>query len=346
MSILITNKSGSGNAAAATNNYSNSLINGNFDFFQRNLGSPTVNVTAGSQVYVADRWYLTNTAGSGGVVLSGQTLATNVGSDNGLASSISTAPSSGTTTSFDITQTLCNADSLIYYNGVASFSCLIRALGNITQVGIQFLYATTEVKATTGIGTQTLVSVTNSGFTLCSIINQAIGTAMTHSGVIGIRIRPTAVSSGNVSDLNNGIIIEQAIITPTATLLPFRRAGNTIDQELLSCQKYCYITSSALNANARFGIGVVVSIGTVRSQYNLPVTMRAEPTLSFSAASTFMLEAGNITATCASIADNTTTSQNVLSISSTVATTFTVGFAAELTANSTTSAYILADADI
>lgn len=344
MSILITNKVSSGAVAAPfTNGYSNSLINGAMDFFQRGSSG---SAASGVSIYTADRWYTTNSVGAASTVtyLNGNSGIN--GSKFLLEVVVAGSPTTPSGVGTQILQVLENQDSIPYYGSIASFSAQVKANGNVTQIGVQFMYATTETKLTTTIGTEQLYTINTSTYSLASIVNQAMGTAQTTVGVVGIRIRATAVSTGDLSDSGNGFFITQAIMTNTSTVQPFRRAGATISEELMLCQRFCFQVISTTNSSARFGTGVVVSSGTVRTQYILPVVMRVAPTLSFSNAASFMIEAGNITGTATTIQDNTTTSNYVLSINTTSSTTLTVGFGVELTANGTTSAFILADADI
>src|SRR5581483_6255425 len=113
---------------------------------------------------------------------------------------ITTAPTAAQTNGTELYQTLENLSFLELYSQNACFSANIKALGNVNQVGLQFMSNTSEAKVTTTIGSEVTVAVNTSGFTLGQIVNQALGSAMTTSGVVGVRIRITGVSSGNLYD--------------------------------------------------------------------------------------------------------------------------------------------------
>lgn len=205
-----------------------------------NGGGVAVNFYPASNAgYQADRWYAKNSLGPGGVLTYSRVTGTNAGAKYGCSVKVSTAPTANQANGCELYQTLENLDSLQFYNNSASFWVKVQALGNVTQVGIQLYYATTEAKVTTAIGSEVLTTVNSSGFANCIINGQAVGTAQGAAGVIGVRIRPTAVSSGNLYDLNNGFVAEQAMLTlGSSTPSEWSRAMRDAQAELSSCQRY------------------------------------------------------------------------------------------------------------
>src|SRR5581483_6644910 len=232
--------------AIQTSQLRNSLINGNFDFWQRGT---SVTVANGVSTYQADRWYVKNSLGTNGVITYSQNAPGLTNSKFGAKVQITTAPTAAQANGCELYQTLENEDSLIYLNSTASFSINIKALGNVTSVGLQFFYATSETKVTTALGSEKSVTVNTTSFALGQLVAQSISTLPTTSGVLGVRVRILGVSSGNTYDLNNGFIVEQAMMNLGPTCLPyFQRAATTIAGELMLCQRY-YEKSYATTTN-------------------------------------------------------------------------------------------------
>lgn len=231
-SILTINSEISALQASIPKNY---LINGAFDFWQRGT---SVTIANTASTYEADRWYGKNSLGTNGVLTFSQTTGVNNGSKFGASLQITTAPTAAQTNGTELYQVIENFNSLELYNQVASFSVYVKALGNVTSVGLQFFYATTEVKVTTALGSEQTVTVNSSTFTLGNLLNQSIGTLPTTAGVVGVRIRILGVSTGNTYDLNNGFVVEQAMVNLGATAANFARCGRSIAEEMSLCERY------------------------------------------------------------------------------------------------------------
>ena len=223
----------------------NFIVNSGFDYWQAGT-SVTLTATGGGTPtpvygYQADQWYVNNKLGGGsieGQITYSRQSAVVGGSGYAALVRITTAPTgTGIQNGLELYQVLSNAASLNLYGKTASFSIQVSngGAGNVNQVGIQFCYATTEAKPTNFIGSEILVSVSSSN-TLCVINGQALGTAQGVGGVIGVRIRPTAVSSGNLYDLNNGIQVEQAVLNLGSVAAPWQRQNSNPAQELAACQ--------------------------------------------------------------------------------------------------------------
>lgn len=240
----------------------NLLLNGNLPLFQRGTSSTVAN---GLTSYLADRWYAKNSLGTNGIITQDQLPGVSDGAAFGLRVRISTAPTALQTNGCELYQAIENQTSLQLYNKTASFQVKVKALANVTQVGIQFFYATSEIKLTTSIGSETLVTVNSSTFTTLNTGLQAIGTTQTTSGVVGVRIRPTAVSTGNLYDINNGFVVEQAMVAVAAdtTGATFISAFPTFESELAACQRY-YLKSYSQGTNP----GTTTTGGLVMSSTN------------------------------------------------------------------------------
>lgn len=279
-------------------NWQNQLINGAFDYWQTGItfvvtatGGGTPTATYG---YAADQWYINNILGGGtveGAISIQQQAGVTNGSQFRLQSKITTAPTgTGIQNGNEIYQVLSNKASLPLYGQTASFSVLVRGLNNVSQVGVQFYYATTEAKLTTAIGSEILTTVNGSTFTACTINGQALGTSQTVNGVIGVRIRPTAVSSGNLYDLNNGLEIEQAMLNLGPVAMPFTRKYNDPSQELASCQYFFeknYDVTTAPGSSPvggtelaiRGGLTTAAHLFRITGSYKVP--KRVAPTMTF-----------------------------------------------------------------
>src|SRR5581483_2493404 len=152
----------------------NYLLNGAFDFWQRGT---SVTIANGVSTYQADRWYVKNSLGTNGVITFSQVAGSLNGSKFGAQVQITTAPTAAQTNGTELYQTLENLSFLELYSQNACFSANIKALGNVNQVGLQFMSNTSEAKVTTTIGSEVTVAVNTSGFTLGQIVNQALGSA-------------------------------------------------------------------------------------------------------------------------------------------------------------------------
>jgi hypothetical protein len=243
-------------AASATgaegNNY---LLNGFFDFIQRGNNLTVANAAS---TYVADRWYVKNSLGTNGVITGTRVTGVQAGSLYGLQVKITTAPTAGQTNGTELYQTLTNANSQNFYNQNASFTVQVKALNNVNQVGIQLFYKTTQAKVDTAIGSETTCTVNSSTFVTCSLTAQAVGTSITTSGSLGVRVRITTASSGNTYDINNGFVVEKAgLYLGDAIPTYVQRSGRTVQAELALCQAYyekTYDPDTAPGTNTNSGL--------------------------------------------------------------------------------------------
>lgn len=294
---VLTSQAGGGTAMTWTtvttpsvSALNNVLYNGAFDIWQRGTSST---VTFGSEAYVApDRWVIVNSMHTAGVVTASQTTGAQSGSIYGLNVHVSTAPGTGTATSIDVQQIIENPQTLSeLYNQNVSLGVYVKALGNVNSIHLQFLYATTEVVPTNTISATTC-SVNSSTFTLCKFENVSIGTSMTTSGAVTVGIGVDAVSSGAVYDLNNGFILEQAMVTQTATAQAFSRRGGSYLSDYLGDlrfyeKSYDIGTSPGTNTGTdsngstvmRMASGITSTTEEMRWHIPFTVPMRKAPTM-------------------------------------------------------------------
>jgi len=287
------------------NNY-NFLVNGAFDYWQAGT-SATVTATGGgtptnTYLYQADQWYVNNILGGGtieGVITYSQTSSTLAGSRYALSAQITTAPTgTGIQNGLEVWQPLSKQASFPLVNQSASFSVQVKALGNVNQVGIQFFYSTTETKPTVAIGSEVLTTVNSSTFTQCVINGQALGNTWAGSGLIGVRIRPTAVSSGHLYDVNTGVVLEQAMLNLGSTAATFQRQYNDPAQELAACMYFYEVFGTGAIQPSPIATGAITTANTTGNAYiPLRVRKRANPSTSLNSNSNFTMAAGAAGAT-------------------------------------------------
>lgn len=275
----------------------NLLLNSGFDFWQ--VGTTlaftgNANGTTVTANYVADQWYANNILGGsvtpGGLTYSQVTGVTS-GTKWGAQVKVTTAPTgTGIGNGVELWQPLSNFASLQLYGQTASFSVLIKATNAVNQVGVQFLYAATEVKPTVTIGAEVLTTVNSSTFTACTISGQAIGTAQTTAGIIGVRIRVTGVSSGNKYDLNNGFIAEQGVLNVGSVAMAFQRQFTNPATEIIGLQYFLGKSYDVATAP-----GAVTTVGAITQNavntssiypFSFKAMMRIAPIVTFYSSNT------------------------------------------------------------
>lgn len=223
-------------ASSTSEGIVNFLDNANFLFWQR--GTSTT-LTNGQTKYLADRWYAHNTLGTNGVLTYSQVVAGTDAATFGAKVQITTAPTALQANGTALLQTIDQPESKMLYNKTASLQVKVKCFGNVDSIGIAFLYATTAVKVTSILGSEQSVPCNTSTFTTGAISGQSIGTAMTAAGVLGVQFRILTVSSGNTYDLNNGFVVEQAMINEGSSPSPiFYQKHPSYAAELLACQRY------------------------------------------------------------------------------------------------------------
>lgn len=276
-------------------NFRNHLVNAGLDYWQAGT-SGTVTATGGgtptaTYLYQADQWYVNNILGGGtieGIITYSQVAFSNYGAAFGLSAKITTAPTgTGIQNGLELYQTLSNKSTQAFLaNQSASFTVLIKAAGNVNQAGIQLFYNSSEAKVNTAIGSEVLTSISSAGFTTATISGQSLTgvIASLQTGSLGVRIRPTAVSTGNLYDLNNGIIIELPMLNVGLAPMPFARQFEDPAAEFASCQ-YFYeksynITTAPGTSSTTVGAPVYTSSGANGPySWTFKVTKRATPSM-------------------------------------------------------------------
>lgn len=244
----------------------NHLYNGNFDVWQRGTSTTIAN---GATKYQADRWYVQNGLGTNGVITYSRVAGTSTGAKYGAQVQITTEPTAAQTNATYLYQVLENFDTLPLIGKTASFQIKVKALNKVNQVALRFMYKTTEAKPDSNIGSATICNISTGSFTTCEISSEALGTSMTNAGSLAVQVQINAVSSDNMYDLNNGFIVEQAMVVIGAPPTEFKTKYQSFTEELTACYRY-YEKSYAIDTNPGTSTvsGAVVSSGPPGS-YNL-----------------------------------------------------------------------------
>jgi len=213
----------------------NHLYNSNFNIWQRGTSTTVAN---GATAYLADRWYVQNGLGTNGVITYSRVSGTSTGAKYGAQVQITTAPTASQTNATYIYQVLENADTLSLIGKTASFQIKVKALNNVNQVALRFMYNTSEAKPNANIGSATTCNVSTGSFTTCEISSEALGTSMTNAGSLAVQVQINGVSTGNTYDINNGFVVEQAMVVIGAPPSEFKTKYQSFAEELAACQRY------------------------------------------------------------------------------------------------------------
>lgn len=271
----------------------NMLINSAFDWWQpsgsmylASSGSSVITastVLTGGRVYQADQWYVANDLGTNGAITCTAVSGRMGNSLRGCQVQITTAPTAAQANGTELWQVIEAPLVQSRILGQSSFftSALVKALGNVSQVGIQFFQAGTEVKTTavsSSLCSEQLFTVNSAAFSAClaglgSVIktNWLAGS----SGVVGMRIRITNVSTGSTHVLSNGFVVEQAgFWAGVGTVQPvWSRRGKTPLGELAECQRFYTMGNFGMCGGTYDATHATLSMP-------FPVQMRVAPSIS------------------------------------------------------------------
>lgn len=217
-------------------NYSvnqNHLTNSNFQFWQRGT---KLDVNNGETKYLADRWYVKNELGPQGIITYSQIEPLADGSAYAAAVEITTSPNREEKGSAALYQTLEAADTLALAGKPASFSILVRGIGDARQIGVQFMYADTERPVHKPIGGEAVFAVTPNKLILASIQNVLTG-RIPRGGVLGVRIRVTQ-TQGHTFDRQTGFAVEQAMLNLGPLSAEYQPKNANSGAEFRHCLRY------------------------------------------------------------------------------------------------------------
>ncbi len=213
----------------------NRLYNADFVIWQRGA---SVILQDKNSSYLADRWFSRNNLGEGSRVEYQRMEEFYEGSRYGASIKVIEPPHANPAGTVEIIQTLENYDSLRFANQRATFSVRVKGLGRVNAIGIQFVSNVKEVVASEPLGPEVIFPVSSDQYSQGTLANVDIGGSFVPAGVLGVRIRVAGVSSGKLYDLDNGMVVRQAMLNLGAAAGPFRTRFEDVGNELAACQRY------------------------------------------------------------------------------------------------------------
>jgi hypothetical protein len=287
----------------------NRIINGDMRIDQRNAGAST---SLSDATYYLDRWRGVATQGSKANVVQSSTAP--AGFSNSLLVTSSSAYSITSSDIFAIQQRIEGFNFSDFGWGAAgatsiTLSFWVRSsltgtfggalLNSAQNRSYPFTFSisaanTFELKSITIAGdtSGTWIGATNG---IGAIVCFGLGAGATYSGTAGAWSGSAFYSATGATSVvgTNGatFYITGVQLEPGSVATPFER--RSYGAELALCQRYCYgQNNSAGQAYYYFGIGLFTSsAGTTAFGHSIfPVTMRAKPSVTFSAANTFFVD--------------------------------------------------------
>jgi hypothetical protein len=261
----------------------NKIINGDFGVWQR--GTSTV-IGAGSSLYVSDRWRMeggtVNTTVSQQAFPIGQTDVP--GNPTYFLRTTPAGTGSGGTQL--ISQWIENAATFAGQQITFSFFAKVSS-------GTQTLDAQYVQRFGTGGSSPVANSIGNftmttswQKFTFTTGLPSVSGKTITSDSALQMRLQATPAAVNY--DFANFQLEAGSVATP------FQTASGSIGGELALCQRYYwrYTAATANGSYMPFGMGHAVDANNARFMFQYPVSARGNPTLTFTAASTFQKSYG------------------------------------------------------
>lgn len=311
------------------------LINANFDVWQRGISFSTTNA------YTADRWQLFHNHTA--VTATQQASFLPDGSRNNMRL---TNVTRGTGSYFEILQAIETANCLAFINKNCTLSFQVRKSSGLAAGDVVAKIMYTTVNDDAGINVANGVAVGT-----VTVPNASMTTSFQNFSVTAT-VPANARTLGVLLILNNSptdgqyVEFSQVQLCQGSAALPFQ--PRSYGEELKLCERYCYLTTAA-NASGsytKFAIGQVISATQAVFSLQFP-EMRIPPTLVTSAAATFTLSDPTFSASKVVSAISAGIKTNkIMELTITCATGLTAGDATTLSANATTTAFILLESEI
>ena len=344
---------GAGNASIMKNR----IINGAMVIDQRNAGA---SVTPTAATYTLDRWDARLSVASKYAVQQVSTAGSPVGFSKALLVTSLSAYTVGAAENFGIQQVIegyniadlfwgtANAKPVtisawVYSSQGGTFGGSLRnAAGNRSYPFTYTVTANTwtQISVTVAGDTSGTWETTNSGGIYLQF---GLGAGSSFSGTAGTWASANYTNATGATSVvgTNGatfyITGVQLEVGSSATGFEYRQYG----QELALCQRYYEKLSGAGTAGV-FGSGAAGSTTDFRSYVRFSTPKRATPTISFSAANTFLYQGTSTTSPSAI----TSASANAFSSLVSATGTYTAGQAYTLLDNVSSSTYIAADSEL
>lgn len=286
------------------NSLRNVIINGNFDFWQRNTSFPAI----ANDTYSADRW----TNNLVGTMVQTFSRSTDVPTyaDSGfkslysfLVSTTTAQPSLGANDFRGIKYHVEGQDLVNIFGGIVTLSFWVKAF----KTGIYSVYFQ-DAAGTRGWVTSFTVNASSTWEKKFVSINltDSTGASFSFDNILGLKILivlaagsnhvggTAAWTTGNVTTFavsgqvngvdstSNTFQLAQVMFNKGSVPAPFARAGLTAAQEFGLCLRYYYkFIPSAANHAICFGYAVGAAVA--RATHFFPAVMRQTPSFSYSA---------------------------------------------------------------
>ena len=266
----------------------NYIINGAFEINQRGLTSTT------SAGYWLDRWWFSPSGGT--VTHSVQTSAVGAGPTTDATPNYARIAVSGQSAASDLAYLAQRIEGVRTLAGqTVTVSFWAKAASGSPKMSVelnQWFGTGGSSETNTPVGPVTLsTSWTRYTFTATvpNISGKTIGTADFLNVILWCSAGSTyAARSSSIGVQNNTFDIWGVQVEAGPTATPFRRNANSLQGELAACQRY-YWRLTAAAANASMAQLLITSSTNSGSVVKYPVQMRATPTLSGSASSSFAI---------------------------------------------------------
>jgi hypothetical protein len=324
----------------------NPIINGGFDVWQRGT---TFTISSNVVTAVCDRWQAYRNAT--GLTVSRQTTSDTTNLPN-IQYAMRTQRDSGNTS----TQIIYFASSVETINAIP-FAGKTVTLSYYAKCGANYSASGSTINVRVRTGTGTDQNVLN-GYTGNADPLSTSATLTTtwqrfaHSFTVSATATEfapyfnwTPVGTASTNDWVEITGVQFDVGTWTASTAPtFRRSGGTIQGELAACQRY-YFRYTAVTAGGTFmpfGMGHGIDANNARFMFQFPVAVRGNPTLTFTAASTFQKSYGTAMTAIAT----GETGRNSVSIDVTKVGEFAANQGVMITAASNQTAYIEVSAEL
>jgi hypothetical protein len=330
---------------SATPSASNPVINSAMQNWQRGTS-----ITTASATYTADRWYAS--AASAGTVTRQATGDTTNLPFIQYAARFQRTAASTSLSDLVLSQSFETVNSIPFAGKTITFSFYARKGANYSSAS----NALTVVLAT---GTGTDQNVSSTGYTGLAVpISQtatltATWQRFTYSATLSASLTELAVSFAYIPVGTAGAAdyfeVTGVQIDCSSVALPFRTYATTIQQELAACQRYYYRQSAnATNLYQRFSVYVPAASSTqVYALIPTPVTMRTTPSSVDSTTSGMTLgDAAGGFVNVTSIALDTTSAQNLCTLTVSVASGLTTYRPYALVASNSATPFIGLSAEL
>jgi hypothetical protein len=313
--------------------FRNRIINGDMGIDQRNNGA---SVAVTSELYTLDRWYFANTVAG---KLTCQQNSGSVTPPTGFSNYLGVVSQSA--------YSVLTSDLFALKHSIEGFNTADLSFGtaNAKTITLSF-WVRSSLTGTFGasivnnafnrsyVFTYTVNSANTWEYKTVTIPGDTTGTWVGATNSIGIRLywdlgagstyRGGTVNTWNASGLSGPTGSVSVVGTNGATFYitgvqlevgsvatPFERRD--YGREWIMCQRYCYAFTSAGSYGSTPIVGANQTTTVTRTTFSFPIAMRTSPTVTFSAANTFLVQEinGATNRTVSAVSATASSNQNI-----------------------------------